>query len=288
LTTRRPRRAPQSGEPKPDLELEAGSRAHFEDPLYYTDTYGPRTEDVAYYRRVADRSGSILEHGVGNGRIALPLARDGLEVTGVDHCQPMLDDLRSRLALEPPRVRKRVKLVLGDLRGTRVPARFPLVICPFNTALHLYTRDDVERWLAVVASQLEPRGELVFDISMPLAKDLARDPRVAYRVPPFDHPTAGRVRYREHFDYDPVRQILFVSMFFDPIASRSKRKKPAEAFMTPLAHRQFFPCEMEALLHYNGYETLALHGDFQGGPLTPRSDVMVWHARPRRSRGARR
>jgi SAM-dependent methyltransferase len=236
--------------------------------------------------------GAVLEHGVGNGRVALPIARAGAKVTGIDHSRPMLDHLRGRLKDEPPAVRRRVKLVEGDIRTTRLGQRFPLVICPFNTALHLYTRHDVERWLDRVREHLLPEGELVFDISMPIPKDLARDPAVPYRTPPFDHPTAGRVRYREHFDYDAVRQILFVSMFFERPPQKSKardsRRTAGGEFMTPLAHRQFYPCEMEALLHYNGFEVSALYGDFDRGPLVQRSDVMVWHARPRRARARRR
>jgi SAM-dependent methyltransferase len=266
---------------KRDLELEAGARAHFEDPRYYTSTYASRGEDVAYYREVARGRSLVIEHGVGNGRIALPIARDGARVVGIDHSRPMLDDLEERLRAEAPGVRRRITLVEGDLRAA-LPirrSRAPLVICPFNTALHLYTRSDVEAWLARVTQQLEPGGELVFDVSMPIVKDLARGPSVPYRVPPFDHPRVGRVRYEEHFDYDPVRQILFVSMFFRPVRG--------EDFMTPLAHRQFFPCEMEALLHYNGFSVRALYGDFQRGPLGPHSDVMVWHATPRQSRRRR-
>ena len=53
-------------------------------------------------------------------------------------------------------------------------------------------------------------------------------------------------------------------------------------FSTPLAHRQFYPCEWEALLHYNGLEVDKVEGDFHGGPLTKTSDVMVWHAKLRR------
>lgn len=266
-----------------DLELEAGARAHFEDPDYYADAYAERADDVAYYVGLAARSGvdALLEQGVGNGRIALPIARSGVAVTGVDHSAPMLADLRARLRQEPPDVRRRVTLKRGDLRRARVGRRFPLVACPFNTALHLYTRADVEAWLARVKEHLTPGGELVFDVSMPVAKDLARNPAVAYRSPPFEHPTAGRVSYHEHFDYDAVRQILFVSMFFTPDAKRRGPRGKGEPFMTPLAHRQFFPQEMEALLHYNGFDVRELYGDFERGPLVQGSDVMVWHARPR-------
>jgi SAM-dependent methyltransferase len=229
-------------------------------------------------------AGGVLEHGVGNGRIALPIARAGIAITGIDHSRPMLDHLAERLKVEKPATRRRVKLVEGDMRTTRVDERFSLVICPFNAALHLYTREDVEAWLDRVREQLAPDGELVFDISMPVPKDLARDPGTPYRVPPFVHPTAGRVSYREHFDYDRVRQILFVSMFFEPVRAKGTRVAGTPDFMTPLAHRQFYPCEMEALLHYNGFEVTALYGDYEEGPLVQTSDVMVWHARPRKTR----
>lgn len=264
-----------------DLELEAGARAHFEDPHYYASTYD-HTEDVEYYRALAKRRGvkTVLEQGIGNGRVALPMARSGIRVTGIDPSRPMLDHLEERLAKEPPRVRQRVRLVEGDMRETKLRERFPLVICPFNAALHLYSRPDVEAWLARSREHLTARGELVFDISMPNPSDLARDPSTAYRVPPFDHPSMGKVQYREHFDYDAVRQILFVSMYFTP-TKRGRRSGDGEV-MTPLAHRQFFPQEMEALLHYNNFEVTELYGDWDEGPLTQTSDVMIWHARPRR------
>jgi Methyltransferase domain len=295
-----------SSKKSPDLELEAGARAHFEDPLYYSDTYDWRDEDVVYYRKVAEKYGRVLEHGVGNGRVAIPMARAGVEVTGIDFTRAMLDHLREVLKSEPPAVRKRITLYEGDMRTKRLGKRFPLVICPFNAALHLYTREDVEQWLARTREHLEPGGELVFDISMPIPKDLARDPKVPYRIPPFEHPTAGRVAYREHFDYDRVRQILFVSMYFEPAPKKLSSKRPrtsktpagskalpapkqiTETFMTPLAHRQFYPQEMEALLHYNGFEVKELYGDFEEGPLVQDSDVMVWHVTPRRAGAKRR
>jgi hypothetical protein len=56
--------------------------------------------------------------------------------------------------------------------------------------------------------------------------------------------------------------------------------------MVPLAHRQFYPQEWEALLHYNGFDVVHTYGDFTKGPLTRESDVMVFEAklRPRRAR----
>lgn len=264
-----------------DLELEVGARAHFDDPAYYDRTYRARADDVAYYAALAKPGLRVLEYGVGSGRIALPMARAGAQVTGIDHSAPMLGALRARLREEAADVRARVRLVRGDMRRVALDERFPLVICPFNTALHLYERQDVEAWLAHVRRHLTPGGTLVLDVSVPSPSDLARDPTRAHRTAPFVHPSAGKVKYAEHFDYDQVRQILFVSMVFEPIG-----KPPSASFATPLAHRQFFPREMEALLHYNGFDVVTVHGDFHGGPLDADSDVMIWHARPR-ARGRR-
>lgn len=261
----------------PDHELIAGARAHYDDPAYYTHSYSQRIDDTQMYVDLAVKSGGpVLEIGIGNGRIALPIARHGIEITGIDHSRPMLADLRRRLRRESKEVRSRVKAVHGDMRRLRLKKRFPLVITTFNTALHLYERPDVEAFLACVRSHLTPRGRLVVDMSVPMPADLAREPSKAYRTPRFRHPTEGIVRYEERFDYDRARQILFVAMSFQPIA------EPEREFMTPLAHRQFFPREWEALLHYNGFEATELYGDFHGGPFDRTSDVMVWHAQVRR------
>jgi SAM-dependent methyltransferase len=258
-----------------DRELEAGSIAHYEDAAYYTATYARRIEDVAYYVSLARRAGGpVLEYGIGNGRIALPMARHGTEVVGVDHSAPMLADLRARMAREPADVRARVSAVRGDMRRVRLARRFPLVVATFNTALHLYERSDVEAFLVRVREHLLARGTFVVDLSVPPLEDLIRAPTRPFHAPRFRHPTRGEVvKNREYFDYDPVRQVLFVSIEFEPVVDA------ARAWMTPLAHRQFFPREWEALLHYNGFVVDRVDGDFQGGPLTAESEVMIWLAR---------
>jgi SAM-dependent methyltransferase len=262
-----------------DPELEAGTSAHYEDPAYYTKTYRSRIEDVRYYVDLAvARSGPVLELGCGNGRITLPIARFGVPVTGLDRSREMLADLRARLRDEPAEVHELVTVRGGDMRSFRLGKRFPLVLCPFNAFLHLYTRQDVERFLARVHEHLAPGGELVFDVSIPEPAELARDPARAYAAPRFRYPTEdGRgemVRYTERFDYDKLRQVLFVAMEFAPVSG-------GEPWMTPLAHRQFYPQELEALLHYNGFTITEQRGDFDGSPPDRDSTVLIVHARAR-------
>ena len=267
---------------KRDRALEAGSAAHYEDPAYYTKTYKKRLDDVRYYVDLAaEAGGPVLEYGCGNGRITIPIARSGVDVTGVDLSAPMIADLKRRLRDEPAEVRDRITVRRGDMRTVRVGRRFPLVFCPFNALLHLYARQDVERFLARVREHLTPRGEFVFDVSIPQPEELARDPSRAYGTPRFvypkdDDPSGGVVvKYTERFDYDKVRQVLFVAMEFTPANG-------GDSWMTPLAHRQFYPAELEALLHYNGFDTLITHGDFDASPVTSESMHLIVRCRARK------
>jgi SAM-dependent methyltransferase len=260
-----------------DPELDAGSTAHYDDPAYYSKTYLRRSDDVSYYVARARRAkGRVLELGCGNGRITLPIAREGIDIVGVDRSAPMLEDLRARLKLEQEDVRRCVATKRGDLRSFRAPGLFSLIFCPFNTFLHLYTREDVERTLERVRKHLAPGGRFVLDVSIPQPSELARSPSRAYSTSPFVYPGVGRVRYRERFDYEALRQVLFVSMEFEP-------ESGAEPFMTPLAHRQFYPLELEALLHYNGFEVVEQLGDFDGKP-THESRTLVLEARLARAK----
>jgi SAM-dependent methyltransferase len=259
--------------------------AHYREPSYYTKSYVRRTADVAFYIALAARvRGRVLEYGCGNGRITVPIAAIGRTITGVDHSKPMLDDMRERLKRAPVDVRERIELVQGDMRSVRLSPRFDLVLCTFNTLLHLYERDDVERFLARVKAHMKPGGRFVFDVSMPSPSELARDPTRGYRIPPMRFPATGElVRYSEYFDYDAVRQILFVTMRFEPVDA------PQRAWTQLLAHRQYYPHEIEALLHYNGFEIESVTSDFGSEPLHRYSDSAVYTARlRRRSRSAAR
>jgi hypothetical protein len=182
-----PRRA-TSG-PTRDLELDAGSRAHYEDADFYTALYRKRIDDVQFYVDLTRRyGGPVLEYGIGNGRIALPVARHGVQVVGVDQSVQMLRDLRERLSNEPLEVQERVTFRRGDMRRVRLGRRFPLVVCPFNAAMHLYTRKDVERFLSCVTAHLSATGLFVMDLAVPSLVDLLRKPERAYPAPNFRHP----------------------------------------------------------------------------------------------------
>lgn len=295
------RRDKQGARPEDELEIDRlgragdlGALAHYADPAYYSKTYAARRHDVDYYVRLARLSGGpVLEYGAGNGRVAIAIGRAGVAVTGVDLSAAMLQSFRDGLERQSDAVRRRVRLVEGDMRRVRLRRRFPLVIAPFNVVLHLYTRQDVECFLGRVRAHLAPGGRFVFDFSLPQPEELCRDPTRRYGAPRIRHPTTGQlVRYAERFEYDPLRQVLLVKMEFTP-------QNGGPGWTVPLTHRQFFPREIEALLHYNGFRDPVWTADFTERPADQHTDSIVIscrarsvrpqaRVRPQRRRAARR
>ena len=249
---------------------DAGATEHYADASYYTKTYKSRTHDVEYYAKLARRmKGPVLEYGIGNGRVALAIAKAGVHVTGIDLSQPMLDSLAEQLKTLPKQLRARVAFRQGDMREVTLGERFPLVIAPFNCVLHLYTRPDMEAFLARVREHLAPGGRFVFDFSVPHGEDLSRDPDKAFGAPRIKHPTTGQLtRYAERFEYDRLRQLLLIEMEFSP-------EGDAKPWTVPLTHRQYFPREMEALLHYNGFSDIFFTADFSDEAADQHVDSLV-------------
>lgn len=130
------------------------------------------TEDVDFYVAEARKAGGpVVELGIGTGRIAIPIAEQGIPVIGIDSSREMLAACGRRA--EAAGVAELLDLRLGDLRSPPLREQVRLVICPFRSYLHL--ADDGERVDALTAAHaaLKPGGRLVFDVFAPKPDDIA-------------------------------------------------------------------------------------------------------------------
>jgi ubiquinone/menaquinone biosynthesis C-methylase UbiE len=124
--------------------------------------------DVPFWTRMASAAkGPVLELGCGTGRIAMPVAKAGATVVGIDRSAPMLD--RARARVKRARLGARVQLVRGDIRHLPFPDRtFPLVMAPYGILQSLLVERDLTRTLEAVARVLTRKGifglELVADL----------------------------------------------------------------------------------------------------------------------------
>lgn len=117
-------------------------------------------ETVAFLAELAG-PGPVLELGVGTGRIALPLARKGFEVHGIDASDAMTNRLREKPGGES------VRVTLGDFADFDLGRRFPLVYVVFNTFFALLSQEDQIRCFGCVARHLHENGAFVIEAFMP-------------------------------------------------------------------------------------------------------------------------
>jgi SAM-dependent methyltransferase len=126
----------------------------------YDDWYRDVTDAGATARFMADRCGHgpVLELGVGSGRLARPMAEQGLTVIGLDASAAMLD-----LAGAHARSHNPLHLVRGDMRA--LPIRGPLggVLIAFNTLFNLATEAEQRLLLDQIGGLLGDDGALVVE-----------------------------------------------------------------------------------------------------------------------------
>jgi SAM-dependent methyltransferase len=129
------------------------------------------TEDVEFYvGHALAVEGPVVELAVGTGRVAIPVARAGRRVIGVDSSPAML--AVARAAAREAGVEELLDLRVGDLREPPVPERVDLVICPFRSLLHMRTEDEKLLALRAARDLLVDGGAFVFDVFAPSREDI--------------------------------------------------------------------------------------------------------------------
>lgn len=208
------------------------------------------TADVACYvglARAAD--GPLVELAVGNGRVAIPVARaTGRTVIGIDTSPAMLARARVRAA----EAGVELDLRAGDMRELTLDEPAALVYCPYRALLHLPTWADRRRTFERVVAALRPGG------------------RFAWNAFAFDHRIAAQVDGR-HQD-EPVGHTIGYSVGDNRIDI--VRDDGATSRLWWATKNEWL-----GLIDVAGLEVEALHGGFAGEPVTDDTTEYVFVTR---------
>jgi SAM-dependent methyltransferase len=139
-------------------------------------------------------NGRALELGIGTGRIAVPLARRGVEVHGIELSKAMVAALRAKPGGED------IGVTIGDFSTTTVDGPFSLAYLVYNTIMNLTTQAAQVACFRNVAAHLEPGGRFVIEVMVPELR----------RLPPGEtfHVFAGQEGYWGIDEYDVANQGL--------------------------------------------------------------------------------
>ena len=267
----------QTGRPG-RAEWPAGDDIYATDELaaLYDAVWGGADDDVQMYEQFA-RRGSLpaLELGVGSGRVALHLARAGLDVVGIDTSLPML--ARAEAALDPEAARH-LRLIQADMRDFDLGGeKFDLAYCAANTFQHLLTTDDQLAALACVARHLASGGLYVMQVRAPRWIDWSAGPSPLELR--WTRPIPGSDDRLMRFDSTTVSaaaQTATTQHLFD----RVSRDGAVTRRIIEYTLRYTGLPEWNLLLPRAALRLAAVYGDCDLSPYTDESDTMVIVAEP--------
>lgn len=140
--------------------------AHHMDTLFILD------QDIKDFAELAkEQNGKVLELGCGSGRIALRLAEQGLEVTGLDLSSDMLNLLEEKLRKMSPEIQSKLVLVEGDATDFDLGEKFESIFFPYFSIALFGSPSMREKLFQSVAKHLSPDGIFAFDFMEFLEKD---------------------------------------------------------------------------------------------------------------------
>ena len=235
----------------------------------YERQYANYRDDIAFYARLAERENAqdILELGAGAGRVSVALARRGLNMTGLELSEKMLERGKQFAARE----NTSVNFILGDMTDFNLEQRFPLIIAPFNALMHLYSLADQDRTLEMVRAHLEPNGMFSFDLYQPR---FGLESVLRHEGETFLEPDGSRLDVFVLQRIDRAAQMAFTTYHLDSISPEGNLTRN----VLELQQRYFTRFEVERWLCSQGFRA-EFQGDFEGTRLTDSSPNLVVIAR---------
>jgi SAM-dependent methyltransferase len=238
-----------------------------------------RPLDVRFFVEYSQKSGGrTLELGCGTGRVLIPTATAGCTITGLDISPYMLRKCREKLRKQPEAVRKRVKLIQGNMTDFNTGEKYSLVTIPFRPFQHLVRVEEQQACLRCIRQHLTERGQVIIDIFNPNPLRLVPNPEYMEEkedLPETPLPDGRKLRragrtagYHRDQQYNDVELIYYVS-YPD---GRNER------FVQSFPMRYYYRYEMEHLLELGGFGVVELYGDFDKSPFSNDSPEMIFVA----------
>ena len=219
-------------------------------PFYDDDSRGHLRPDEAVDALAASAGdGPVLELGIGSGRLALPLAKLGLRVDGVDASPQMIDRLQAAAGDLP--IRAQVADMADFDTGTD---RYPLI---FVAASSLFMLGDQQRQVSCfrsVAAALAPGGQFLVEAATPAG---VAGPPLAVR-----HVDDGHVRVTLQ-THDPVEQLMRSQELQLDVDGGWR--------MLPAVRRYASPAELDLMAQLAGLQRHARYGSWSMSPFTAAS-----------------
>lgn len=196
-----------------------------------------------YQRQIARYGEPVLELACGSGRLTIPLAEEGVNITGLDISLEMLNLARLKASERGTDIR----FIHGDMCNFELGEKFKFIFIPAQSLSHVYNLEGIENCFSRVRQHLMEGGKFLIELFNTSVKLLARDSNRRYPIGEYEDPNGdGRVFITEQSNYDAATQVNHNQWFF---RIEGNEDETLLSFKT----RQYFPQEIDALLWYNRF-----------------------------------
>jgi SAM-dependent methyltransferase len=217
----------------------------------YDQIQGERDAQAAVeFLAAIARHGSVLELGIGTGRVALPLSAQGIRVQGIDASSAMIEHLRAKPGGD------KIPVVLGDFSDIPFDECFKLIFVVFGTFFCLTSQESQVHCFRKVAQHLTDDGVFVLEASVPDFSAFTRGQNVRVSTIDLDRVI---VTVTQH---DPVSQMTATQHV---VATQSGIR------LMPVYVRYAWPSELDLMAQMAGLELKERWGDWHHNAFTAAS-----------------
>ena len=241
---------------------------------YYDLLHEQLIEDIGFSLELAGLpAGNILELGCGTGRLAIPLARAGHTVFGMDNSKSMLEIARNRRAVEPPEVQSRLHWLQADMCDQpSIASAFSLIFSGHNTIMHL-PPIDLQIALRAARRSLTSGGRLLLDLANPFViMQTQNDGALTLENVLCDPETGDTVLMMARNWLDVDAQLLRVTWILD-ISPPDGLGVRRDVFTSD--YHFLYPHQIELSLQKAGLALRAMYGDYDRAPFAESSHRMI-------------
>lgn len=241
----------------------------------WTATAGSTHANLPFYvQAYLAAEGSVVELGVGDGRIAVEAAVQGRHVTGVDLSPAMLALCRARAT--DAGVPERLTLLQGDFRSFALPEPAALIALPYHSIGHLTSLDAKRDAFRHIHTQLRPGGRFIFDDFLMTPERLDQMRRVQLRAE-YDTPDGQHALLWVTSLIDETAQTMRVVTWEDLLDDDGVMVRRR---YRPLSLSWITPAQAARLLADAGFTVERCLGAFDGTPFTAdTAEEQIWIAR---------
>lgn len=251
-------------------ELNAGNVSKF--PELYDMLHSNFSQDISYYIELSQICEELLEIGIGTGRIAIPLAKAGKIVYGLDNSDEMLAHLQQKISKENQIVKSRIKITKGDMCNFDLKKKFKLICVPYMTLNYLLSIEAQIKCLTCLYSHLKKGGLLVLELISFYPAWFLDDkiPRLVFREQnKFNNEITDIYRIVR---FDASNQILEHDRIYKWYNNKGSLIKEQIVFFK---NRFMFFGEIQLLLNKIGFSIKSIHGDYNKSAYSKESQIIL-------------